>query len=74
MHNPTSAKTPFMVTNPTDRSITCPANLILATETRAEAEGEFATLAAVLEDDAGALRGVDDGGIEDLRNLGFNLD
>ena len=74
VHNPTSAKTPFVVTNPTDRPITCPANLILATEARAEAEGEFATLAAVLEDDAGALRGVDDGGIEDLRNLGFNLD
>ena len=35
-----------MVTNPTDRAITCPANLILATESRAEVDGEFATLAA----------------------------
>jgi DNA (cytosine-5)-methyltransferase 1 len=74
VHNPTSVRTPFVVTNPTDRAITCPTNLILATESCAEVEGEFATLAAVLEDDTGALRGIDDGGIEDLKNLGFNLD
>jgi DNA (cytosine-5)-methyltransferase 1 len=74
VHNPTSVRTPFVVTNSTDRAITCPANLILATESRAEVDGEFATLAAVLEDDTGALRGIDDGGIEDLKNLGFNLD
>ena len=74
VHNPTSIKTPFMVSNPTDRAIICPANLVLATESRAEAVEEFATLAAVLEDDTGNLRDVDDGGIEDLRKLGFNLD
>ena len=49
VHNPTSIKTPFMVSNPTDRAIICPANLVLATESRAEAVEEFATLAAALE-------------------------
>ena len=74
IHNPTSLKVPFTVYNPTGQPITCPNHLILATESRASVEDEYITIAAILDDSTDGLRGVDEGGIEDLRGLGFNLD
>ena len=74
IQNPTSLKVPFTVSNPTNRPITCPAHLILATESRTNVEDEYVTLAAVLDDSTDNLRGIDEGGIEDLRKLGFSLD
>ena len=74
IHNPTSLKVPFTVSNPTNRPITCPAHLTLATESQIGVEDEYVTLAAVLDDTTDDLRGIDEGGIEDLRKLGFNLD
>jgi len=74
IHNPTSLKVPFTVYNPTDQPITCPNHLVLATESRVDVEDEYVTIAAVLDDSTDSLRGIDEGGIEDLRTLGFSLD
>ena len=74
VHNPTSPKVPFVVSNPTSQPITCPAHLVIATEARTEVEEDYTTIAAVLSDPTEELRGIDDGGIEDLWKLGFNLD
>lgn len=74
VHNPMSTRVPFVVSNPTAHPITCPARLILANEYRYESEEEFATLAAVLSHPTDEPNGIDDGGIEDLKKLGFNLD
>ena len=75
VHNPMSTRVPFVVSNPTACPITCPAHLVLANEYRLEPEEEFVTLAAVLSSHpSDKLRGIDDGGIEDLKKLGFDLD
>jgi hypothetical protein len=68
---------PMVLHNPSDRRVTLKKGMLVMHEATPEEE-DTVLMAAVLEspteDGTTTLRGVDDGGIEDLAKLGFSLD
>ena len=78
IQNPTNTRGVFMVTNDSTQPVLIPRGTVVAHELRTQDGGwdeDTVLVAAVLEDDtADALRGLDEGGIEDLHKLGFSLE
>ncbi|RPG36136.1 MAG: hypothetical protein CBB72_004845, partial [Muricauda sp. TMED12] len=73
-HYPRNGNVPFMVANTTDEHVTLPKGTCIARGVPSD-EDKCVRVMAVLEDtEPTTVRGIDEGGIDDLKALGFSLD